>query len=185
MTKMTNGMRKLIQCRTAACVAMLYIATAVNAQSTNWKSYSYPADGFQASFASMPEVSKKDVPTEKGSFELRTYVAQDASVTMSVGVCDYGSSTTGKDPGELLQGAKNGMLQNTNSHLISEKKIVLGKDPGVQFEAKSDSAHFTSRVYLVGSTLYQTLVAAPLDKPYLYSIQFLDTFQLIARTKAD
>jgi hypothetical protein len=179
---MTNLMPRIMQCRTTVCVAVLCFAAAVGAQTTEWKSYSYPADGFQASYPSAPEVTKRDVPTDAGSFELRSYIAQVAPVALFIGVCDYGSTAAGKDPQTLLQGAKNGALTNSNSHLLSEKKITLGVYPGVEFEAESDAAHFTARIYMVSSTLYQTLVVAPLGKPYDNTSRFLDSFQLIART---
>jgi len=103
-------------------------------------------------------------------------------VAMFVGVCDYGAAVTGKDPDALLQGAKNGALQNSKSHLLSEQKITLGVYHGVEFEAESDAAHFSARVYIVGTTLYQTLVVYPLGAPYAGTTRFLDSFQLIART---
>jgi hypothetical protein len=43
--------------------------------------------------------------------------------------------------------------------------------------------HFSARIYLVGTTLYQTLTAAPLGKPFASATRFLDSFQLIARVK--
>jgi hypothetical protein len=179
---MTDRMPSIMQCRITLCAAFLCFAAAAGAQTTEWKSYSYPADGFQASYPSAPEIQKRNIPTDAGTFELRSYIAQDGDVAMFVGVCDYGSQVTGKDPQVLLQGAKNGALQNSNSHLVSEKKITLGVYPGVEFEAVSDAAHFTVRIYMVGTTLYQTLVVAPLGKPYAGTTQFLDSFQLIART---
>lgn len=148
-----------------------------------WKIYSYPADGFSASYPSAPELQKKDVPTDKGSFELRAYIVEFAPVAMFVGVCDYGDATAGRDPDEVLQGAKSGALSNSNSHLVSERKIALGAYHGVAFESESDLAHFSARIYLVGSTLYQTLVVAGLEKPYDGTTRFLDSFQLIARVK--
>jgi hypothetical protein len=42
---------------------------APSAQPQEWKTYSYPEDGFSASYASKPEVQKKDVPTAVGTFE--------------------------------------------------------------------------------------------------------------------
>jgi hypothetical protein len=101
---------------------------------------------------------------------------------MFVGVCDYGNATAGKDPDTLLQGAKNGALQNSNSHLTRETKITLGIYHGLEFEAESDAAHFYARIYMEGSTLYQTLVVYPLGSPYPDTVRFLDSFQLIART---
>jgi len=171
-----------MQGRTTVCVAVLCFAAAVGAQTADWKSYSYPADGFQASYPSAPEITKKDIPTDSGSFELRSYIAQVTPVALFIGVCDYGSKVAGTDPQTLLQGAKNGALANSNSHLVTEKKITLGVYPGIEFEAESDAAHFTARIYMVGSVLYQTLVVVPLGKPYDDTNRFLDSFQLIART---
>ncbi len=181
-TSMTNRMRRIMQCRTTVCVAVLCFAAAVSAQTTEWKSYSYPSDGFQASYPSAPEMTKRDIPTDAGSFELRSYIAQVSPVALFIGVCDYGSQAAGKDPQTMLQGAKNGALANSSSHLVSEKKITLGVYPGIEFEAESDAAHFTARIYIVGSVLYQTLVVVPLGKPYDDTTRFLDSFQLIART---
>jgi hypothetical protein len=179
---MKNRIRWIVDHRTTACAALLCFAAAVNAQTSDRKAYRYPADGFQAWFPSAPELQKRDVTTEAGSFELRSYIVQVNSVALFVGVCDYGSANAGKDRSEVLQGAKEGALKNSSSHLISEKKITLGIYPGVEFESESDSAHFSARVYIVGNILYQTLVVAPLDRPYPETTRFLDSFQLIAKS---
>jgi hypothetical protein len=152
-----------------------------SAPATEWKTYSYQADGFSASYPSEPELQKRDIPTDAGSFELRSYIAQVAPVALFIGVCDYSTQAAGKDPDDMLQGAKNGALDKSKSHLVSEKKITLGIYHGVEFEAESDVAHFTARIYMVGTTLYQTLVVSPLGKPFDGTTRFLNSFQLIAR----
>jgi hypothetical protein len=172
------------QCRFAVFVTVLCFATALGAQAPVWRSYSYPADGFSASFPSAPDVQKRNVSTDAGPFELRSYVVQDGDVAMFVGVCDYGAQAAGKDPDVLLRGAKDGALKNSSSHLVSEKKITIGIYDGLEFEAETDQAHFTARVYMVGTTLYQTLVVSNLGKPYADTMRFLDSFQLIARTSS-
>ena len=179
-----QGMRIPLTGRLTLTVALLALGLALtlSAQTPEWKSYSYAADGFSATFPSQPDVQKRDVPTEAGSFQLRSYIGQDGAVALFVGVCDYGAAAAGKDPDTLLQGAKNGALQNSKSHLLSEQKITLGVYHGVAFEAESDAAHFSARVYIVGTTLYQTLVVYPLGAPYAGTTRFLDSFQLIART---
>ncbi len=168
--------------RLTVSVALLSFAAVLGAQAPVWKSYSYPADGFTASYPSVPDLQKKDVPTAAGTFELRAYIGTDGEVAMFVGICDYGAKTAGKDPDDLLQGAKNGALQNSSSHLLSETKTTFGIYHGLNFEAESTQAHFSARIYLVGSTLYQTLVVYPLGKPYADTTRFLDSFQLIPRT---
>jgi len=164
------------------CLVLLF-ATSLSAQTPEWKSYSYPTDGFIAAFPFQPDIQKKNVPTDAGTFELRSYLATEGSAAMFVGVCDYGATAAGKDPDSVLNGAQKGAIANVNGHLLSSKKITLGIYKGVEFEADNDTMHFAARVYLVGTTMYQTLTAAPLAQPYSGSTRFLDSFQLIARVQ--
>jgi hypothetical protein len=164
-------------------VVLLAFAAALGAQAQGWQAYSYPADGFSATFPAEPQMQKKDVPTDKGSFELRAYVAQDGQAAVFVGVCDYGSAISDRTPDQVLDGAQQGAIDNVSAHLVRGKKITLGVYPGREFEAENDSMHFYARVYLVGTTLYQTLTASPLGSPYVSATSFLDSFQLIPRTQ--
>ncbi len=168
--------------RLAAFAALLGLAAPLCAQAPQWRPYSYPADGFSAAFPVQPALEKKTIATSAGSFELRSYQALDGSVALIVSVCDYGSQAAGKDPATMLQGAKNGALENTKSHLVSEKKITLGASSGLEYEAENEEAHSTVRMYLVGTTLYQVVVVSPLNQPYAQSTRFLDSFALIPKT---
>jgi hypothetical protein len=163
-------------------VALLSLAAALGAQAPQWKTYSYPADGFSASFPGEPTLQKKDVPTEKGNFELRAYLVEDGQAAVFVGVCDYGTAISDRTPDQVLDGAQQGAIDNVSAHLLRGKTITLGAYPGREFEAENDTMHFYARVYLVGTTLYQTLTAAPLGSPYAGTITFIDSFQLIPRT---
>lgn len=179
---MIKSMINSMHFRPIACAVGLWLATAAGAQTAEWKSYSYPSDGFQASYPSEPSTQKKDVDTQAGKFELRTYTVEVGDVALFIGVCDYGEQAAKGDPDSLLQGAKNGALMNSRSHIVSEQRITLDDYHGLQFDAESDSAHFRARLYMVGSTLYQALVVFPLGKSYDQTNKFLDSFQLIART---
>jgi hypothetical protein len=154
---------------------------ALGAQAQQWKTYSYPADGFSATFPAEPQMQKKNVPTDKGSFELRAYLVEDGQAALFVGVCDYGSAISDRTPDQVLDGAQQGAIDNVSAHLLSGKKIMLGAYPGRAFEAENDTMHFSARIYLVGTTLYQTLTAAPLGSPYAGTATFIDSFQLIPR----
>ncbi len=143
---------------------------------------SFPTDGFRINFPREPELSKRSVPTDAGSFELRSYIVDEDTVAFFVGVCDYGDAVNGKDRSTILQGAQDGALKNSNSHLLSSKPITLQGYPGLAFEAESDAAHFSVRIYFVGTTLYQTLVVSPKGKVYS-SDAFLSSFEFIPRTR--
>lgn len=160
------------------------VAVIPPAPASHWQTYTYPADGFRADFPIQPGTDKKTIPTPAGSFEMRSYLAMDGPAALIISICDYGPAAAGKDPAALLQGAKNGALQNSQSHLVSERKLTLGSNPGLEFEAQTDSIHTTDRLYIVGTTLYLVQVSAPITQPYVQAVRFLDGFQLIPRTAA-
>jgi hypothetical protein len=147
-----------------------------------WKTYSYFSEGFSADFPSQPTMQKQNVQIEKGSVEVRAYLATEGEAALLVEVCDYGSAVAGRDPDSILEGAQNGSITNVKGHLIQGKRINFGIYHGVEFETDNDTLHFITRIYLVGSTLYQTLTATPLGQAYASSTRFMDSFQLIART---
>ncbi len=154
------------------------------AAATDWKPYPYSSGGFSASFPSPPTMEKQNVTTDAGTFELRTYTAGNSSAAFIAAVCDYGGSAASKDPDMLLENAKQGAIGNLKARLLSEKKIALGTNDGVhgvEFEADSNSTHISARIYLAGTTLYQVIVAGPLNAGPADTRRFLDSFQLIDR----
>jgi hypothetical protein len=175
--------RKQLLRRLTVCTAVFSFALALNAQTTAWKTYSYPEDGFSISYPTEPSVQKNYVPTAAGTFELRAYISEVGEAALYVGVCDYGTAVAGRTPESVLSGAQQGAIDNVKAHLISSKAITLGTYPGIAFEAESDSMHFSARIFLVGSALYQNLVASPILSQYPDSTRFMDSFQLIARVK--
>ncbi len=181
-----HGIRRAMK-SCLACVGLMSLAVALSAQTASaqtqsWQTYSYSADGFSVSFPAQPQDSKQDVPTDAGTFELRGYTATVGPSALYIGVCDYGAAVSGRDPQTVLNGAQQGALNNTQAHLISSSKVTLGTYPGLAFEAENQTLHFSARIYLVGTTMYQALVASPLGQPYADTVRFLDSFQLIART---
>lgn len=165
-------------------------AAAQNAQSKGtaelappgWKSYSYPSEGFRAAFPSEPKMSSQNVNTAAGAFELRDYLVDLGSTALYIGVCDYGSSMSGRDPQTVLDGAQSGAITNVKGTLISSSNISLGSHRGREFEAANDQLHFSARIYLVGTVLYQTLIAYPVNTHYQYASRFLDSFELTPRS---
>ncbi len=167
----------------AVSACLIFLAAGIKAQVPQSKSYSYPSDGFQASFPSEPTLNKRNVDTQKGSFELRSYVSSDSSFAYYVGVCDYGNAGAGLDPDTVLEHSKDGALENTNSQLIKEEKIKLGDVPGLAYESETNEMYFTARIYIVGTTLYQVLVVYPIGNAPPDAESFLESFGLITRSE--
>jgi hypothetical protein len=163
-------------------VATMCAGAMASAQTTGWKTFSYPADGFSASFPGEPEIEKETIPVGTASFESRTYGFGLGEAYVGVVVIDYGKAAEGLDPDALLQAGKQGSLEESHSHLVREKKITLGEYPGLEFEDENDKYHATARAYLDGGTLYTVLVAYPNGHPYEHTAEFLDSFRVIPRT---
>lgn len=159
-------------------------AAPANPAPQGWKPYAYPADGFSAVFPSTPVAAKQSISTGAGNFELRTYTVEDSSAELIAAVCDYGATAQGKDPDAIIDGAEKGAVNNIKGHLVSERKITVGASHGVAFEADSESAHLSARIYLAGATLYQLVVASPLNSPYIGTARFFDSFQLLPAKSA-
>jgi hypothetical protein len=151
-------------------------------QPPEWKTYRYPDDGFSASFPSEPLEQKQHVPTGTVTLELRNYTVATGTVTVEVGVCDYGDAIGGGDADAILEGAKNGAVSNLSARLLTAKKMTLGIYPGIAFEAEAEQIHLSARIYLVGTIIYETFAAWTPGKTYSDTNRFLDSFQLIPRT---
>ena len=188
---MTNTIALRFRHCLVAVVFLLLIGTVLSAQTPAapaqtappavWATYNYSADGFSISFPAEPQVQKRNVPTVSGTLELRTYIVSPGSAALYVAVCDYGAAAVGSDPQVVLTGAKNGAINNMKAHILTEKNVTLDAYPGVRFEAESDAMHLSVRIYFVGTTLYQTLIASPLNGRYTESARFLDSFKLTKR----
>lgn len=184
MTPRTIALRSILYSAMISIVASPGFLSAQSAPAPDWKTFTYPADGFRASFPAAPSENRQSVDTDSGPVQLRTYLLELDQAALFIAVADYGPKTAGSDTDDLLEGAKDGALQTSGAHLTSETKITLGTNPGLQFEAATDSAHFYARIYLVGSTLYQTLVIVPNGMQYSGTNRFLDSFQLVAHTQS-
>ena len=169
--------------RTKFALAFFVVLAAAVASAQTLTRYEYPSEGFRASFPSKPELQKQNVPTDAGTFELRAYLVESGESAIFVGICDYGAATSGRDAATILDGAYKGAISNVHAHLVGELRwITLQGNRGVAFEAENDTMHFSARIYYVGTSLYQTLTAAPLKTPYAKNAEFLDSFELIKRT---
>lgn len=178
-------MRRYWARQTINCAVFLVLAVTTHAQTAQWSQYSYSEDGFAASYPSPPDLQKKTVQTSAGEFEMRSYTAQSRDTALIAAVCDYGAALAEKTSDQVLLGAKNSTLSNSASRLLNEKKITLDTNPGLQFEAENSTTHFTVRIYLAGTTLYQVLAVSPINKPFEQTARFLDSFQFITRAKPE
>jgi hypothetical protein len=159
----------------------LLFTPALRIQAQDWQTFKYPSDGFSATFPVAPNEDSRQVETQSGTVELHSYTLELDQVAFFVGVCDYGSKADGSGVDAMLEGAMNGALESSKAHLTRQSKILLGHYHGLEYESDSEEMHYTTRVYMVGSRMYQMLVVYPLASPFAETRRFLDSFQLLGR----
>jgi hypothetical protein len=161
--------------------ALLFVSMGASAQNDTWKTYSYPADGFSIGAPNEPQMNQQEVPTAAGTFTVHMYSVSLGNAQLMAAMNDYGSAVNGMDPKTVVDGAMHGAVANVKGHLIQSSSITIGNNLGDGFEAETDQAHISGRVYLVGSVLYQLMVFTPLNQSYADTARFFDSFQLIPR----
>lgn len=146
-------------------VAALLASVALYAQTAPavWKQYSYPSDGFAISSPVQPTLSSQVKPTDSGNVEMHTYtisLSDNGIVMISVSEVKGLENASAK---ERLQKAKEGALKAGNAALTTEKAIVLGSYPGLQYEAQTQTFHVRARMYIIKNRLLQLLEISPLS----------------------
>jgi hypothetical protein len=168
-----------------ASVAALLLLAASAAQGQKLESFSYPADGFRASFPAEPQLVKTSQPAKSGTIELRSYCSQSGDGHFCVVVIANGVEATGLVPEMIVELIKQGVITSPKTRKLSETPISVDGHTGVSIEAESDTTHFSSKIFAVGETIYQLLVQSPATadktiKP-LDPTRFFNSFKLINR----
>lgn len=149
------------------------------AQLGNWTIHSFPADGFSISLPADPQIQTE--PGRPGSsIQLRLFIVDLGQDQLIVGAVQLTAAAASKDPESILQAAKNNGIAKSKTRLVSEKKITLNGEPGLEIEVENETDHTRSRLYVVGPVLYIVTASYPIGKPFDHSSEFLDSFRLIA-----
>lgn len=167
----------------AVLAGLLCFAAALHAQAQKWKTYKYPVDGFRVSFPAEPKTELNKKEAKSGSILMNSFCAQVSDTNLCVAVIDQASEATGLSPDVLFARAKLGVVAAPKTRKLSQADIDLDGRKGVEFVTENETTHTITRLYLVGETLYQTIVTYPVGGSCPYSNRFLDSFQLITRAR--
>lgn len=116
-----------------------------------WEEYAYESDGFALSTPSRLSMQEKPVATAQGQVWMHLYnleLGDDRGVMINV--TDYGHSPLRPDS---LQAIRDAMASSAKAKVLSEKKISIDSNPGVEFEMGSESYRARARCYIVDSKL--------------------------------
>lgn len=145
--------------------------------------YRSPSGGFQIRFpeGKAPEVEEKTIAA--GSSAVRLFKVQFGTSGYLVVYDDYAKGSA-RAPQQILDGAREGVLETTAGTLDSEGPLTLDGHPGLDLAVTATTSGITMRqrvrVFLVDGRLYQLIVVAPSwSGATVVEQQFFDSFNLL------
>lgn len=151
-------------------------------QPADWKEFSSKEGAFSVLMPGTPTEQTQKADTQAGTIEVHMFIFEQNGAAYMVGYNDYPEAIVQQaDPSKMLDGARDGMVSNTQGKLLGEQVISLDKYPGreIQIETSDGKLTMKNRVYLVNNRLYQVGVVTPKEESNSANItKFLASFKL-------
>lgn len=129
-----------------------------------WVTYAPDGEGFEILAPQAFECTTQQVPTEVGDITAVSCLAQPSEQRMYILVrSDMPEAlVAGKDPLELVQGARDGLVRQYSGYVDAEKPVALGDykglETGMQGTFQGTRFYIKARFFLVKNRLYQLYV---------------------------
>ena len=137
---------------------------------------------FSVSMPGKPVQQTQKISTGVGSIDMHMFIVEKSNIAYIVAYSDYpGEIIQHSDPDDLLDGAKNGAMQNIDGKITKEEQIAYGEAPAVElyFSAKGGKGKGQAVIVLSGNRLYQALaVGSNLLYPDKTVKKFIDSFAI-------
>ena len=150
-----------------------------------WQQLGTQQGGFFIMMPGTPESDVQDVITPVGSLELHTHALDTGEFSYMVAYNDYPQYLVrNANVDEMLDGARDGAVDNVNGTLVGERRIRLQGHPGrelwIEATMKGQRGLAQARIYLVDARLYQ-VIAGGLKDSFSESNaeRFLNSFLLV------
>jgi hypothetical protein len=139
-------------------------------------------DGFSVQMPGKPEKSEQSTPSAAGPLPIVLYTLSHGYEGYIVGYSEYPDIVFQTDEETLLDGARDGAIENVKGEVTSERAITVAGHTGREIIGTSPSSNigFTARVFLAKPRMYM-LVYTQYDKSKPISAHgktFLDSFQI-------
>lgn len=161
------------------------MATACNTAAPEIQEFTSETGGFAISTPVTLSEASQSVETQVGNIDIYTFTAEEPEAAYVVAYSDYPSEIVAQsDPTAMLDGSRDGAVNNVGGTLISENPVELAGNPGraLVIDTQTETgaaATVNARLYLVDNRLYQVLVVVPKDQEGKVDVQgFLDSFTL-------
>jgi hypothetical protein len=146
-----------------------FSASSSGRKTSEWQVYTSKEGHFQVTMPGSPKKDVESVNTLIGKVDLYLLTVEADDFGYIVGYGDYPPSFVNNSTVEaMLDGARDGAVANVNGKLVSEHRIEFqgfpGRDLWVEATVSGQVELAQMRIILVGSRLYQVLVAGPKER---------------------
>jgi hypothetical protein len=152
--------------------------TTPNSQS--WETLN--ADKFSVSMPGTPSKTDQTQTTIAGAVPVRMYTLDKGSEAYIVGYSEYPSAVfASKDTDTLLNGARDGAVNNAHGQVLSERPLSQGSYVGREIKGKAPDQNygFTIHLYLANPRMYMLIYLKQGDQPISDDgKKFLDSFKI-------
>jgi hypothetical protein len=157
----------------------LICAASIQAQTNDWQTFTSEKGKFSILVPVIPtEEVGSGVAGTAGSYTTHLFTSKGQGAIYMVGWADYKPGLKINADGELKANRDN-FLKGVEATLLSETKITLDKNPGIEFKAeKKPDIFIKSRVYMVGNRPYQLIVISFGQEDSKNTSKFLNSFKL-------
>jgi hypothetical protein len=146
----------------------------------NWQPFN--GDKFTVNMPGTPVKNDTTVPSAIGPIPVHIYALDNGGDAYFVGYSEYPSDAfASRDPEKLLDGARDGAVNNIQGEVTEEHPISLSGYTGREVTGKSTSQNisFTYRFFLANPRLYMAFYYKYGDQPLTADgRKFLDSFQI-------
>lgn len=137
---------------------------------------------FSVSMPGTPQKDIKNISSSFGILKMYTFAFEKPNIAYVVVYTDYPRSVVdNKDPEIMLDGARNGAMQNAGGRLLNEEFIEFGEYPGreLKFEVKGGRGLGRAVILLADTRLYQVMaIGAKQSFPSKTVQKFIDSFEM-------
>jgi hypothetical protein len=149
----------------------------------------FEGDGFSVVAPATFQKSVKSVDVSPvGKMNYIEYTAKHGNLEYSIACVDYPQELVNKsDPDKILDGSRDGAVNNVNGKLALEEKITFDGHPGRKLGInmkgnKGQNLTLKCRIFLVGNRLYFVGATAPKGEVSISEMDaFLDSFRLLKK----
>lgn len=147
---------------------------------TGWSKFEPAGGRFSVLMPGAPEADVKTTDSQYGPYTTHIFTFVSPKGFYLAGWVDY-APTFKFDVQAEINANRDNFLKGINARLLTEKKITLDGNPGIEVTAESNDIKFiTTRIYIVGSRPYQLMARTNLKEEQGNIDKFLASFKLTA-----